>query len=391
MTSQSTLRESVALQESLKCLLSPGLAIPVIVAYVVRFYDPHSRQYKLVKQILDPQLQQTSAGLKQLEETIEAVLPAASSGPFKMSQGNAHSAQWLYPVALPGLPAENHLFAITNTLLIPSQANYLQAIAEAIANHLKVWQQQHSYQTKTAELEEILGSVEHQVRQSVGLVNLYLSLLEGQPLDAQGQTVTDNLRTTVSEIVDRLTTILGPQESPINALPLVDLRQLVSDRGRAFKPSLQAKQLTLELPSETAWLQTDPHQMGQVIDNLLCNAIAFSPQGGVIEWTWDVFDSEVLMQITAQGPGMPPSAMRAIFQPGYTQRPQGQGQGQGLGLAIINKIVREHGGRVWANNLTRGGAQFSVIFPQTQILQSGLSPSLPPEQLPECDYSRAAC
>ncbi|NEQ44392.1 MAG: HAMP domain-containing histidine kinase [Leptolyngbya sp. SIOISBB] len=251
----------------------------------------------------------------------------------------------------------------------------------------KVWRQQHSYQAKTAKLEEILGSVEHQVRQSLGLVNLYLSLLEGQPLDAQGQTVTGNLRTTVTEIAERLTTILGAPDGPNAHSPSVELRQFVSDRGRTFRPSLQAKHLTLQLPAETAWLQADPHQMGQVIDNLLCNAIAFSPQGGMIEWTWDVFEGEVLMQITDQGPGIPPQAGQAVFQPGYTQRPQGQG----LGLAIVHKIVREHGGRIWVNNLAQGGAQFSVIFPQTQTLQSSPSPSSRREQSPECDYSRAAC
>ncbi len=386
MTSQSALREPADLQESLQCILSTALAVPTIVAYVVRFYDPLSKRYQIVRQVSDPQLDQTSACLKRLEKTIEEILPATSSGPFKISQNKANPAQWIYPVPLPGLSVENHLFAVTNTALIPSQANYLQAIAEAIANHLKVWRQQHSYQAKTAKLEEILGSVEHQVRQSLGLVNLYLSLLEGQSLDAQGKTVTDNLRATVSEIADRLTTILGPPEPPINSLPLVDLRQLMSDRGRAFTPSLQAAHLTLRLPSETAWLQIDPHQMGQVIDNLLCNAIAFSPHGGIIEWTWDVFDGEVLMQITDQGPGIPLQAGQRIFQPGYTQRPQGQG----LGLAIVDKIVREHGGRIWANNLTLGGAQFSVIFPQTQILQSVPGPSSLLEQSPEYDYSRAA-
>lgn len=386
MTPQSALSEPVNLQESLQCLLSPGLAIPTIVAYIVRFYDPRSKQYELIRQVLDPQLTQAPACLKRLEKTIEEVLSTASSGPFQISQDNTEPAQWLYPVTLPGLSIENHLFAITNTPLIPAQAHYLQAMAEAIANHLKVWQQQHSYQTKTAELEEVLGSVEHQVRQSLGLINLYLSLLEGQPLDAHGQNVTDNLRTTVSEIADRLTTILDPQESPSHSLPSVDLRQLVSDRGQAFRPSLQAKQLTLQFPPEAAWLQADPHQMGQVIDNLLCNAIAFSPDGGMIEWTWDVFDGEVLMQITDQGPGIPPQAGQTVFQPGYTQRPQGQG----LGLAIVHKIVREHGGRIWVNNLAHGGAQFSVIFPQTQTLQSSPSPSSQREQSPECDYSRAA-
>ena len=88
--------------------------------------------------------------------------------------------------------------------------------------------------------------------------------------------------------------------------------------------------------------------------------------GGVIEWTWDAFDGEILIQLTDQGPGIPTDALPAIFQSGYTSR----AQGQGLGLAIARKIVGEMGGRIWANNLARGGAQFSVIFPQTQPLRS---------------------
>ncbi|NEQ44391.1 MAG: hypothetical protein F6K00_12865 [Leptolyngbya sp. SIOISBB] len=138
MTSQSAVSEQSDLQESLRCLMSPVLALPESVAYIVRFYDPISKQYQLLSQVLDPHLKQTSACLKRLAKTIEEVLPSTSSEPFKISQDNNNNrAQWLYPFSLPDLAIEHHLFVITNTVLIPSQTHYLQTIAQAIANHLK--------------------------------------------------------------------------------------------------------------------------------------------------------------------------------------------------------------------------------------------------------------
>jgi len=369
MMTTTDLKPPSDLWQSLQCLVAAAAAMPSVRTSRLRFRHPLTHQVEFLRQeesLDDGEEGKDAALLAELETAIATISPTPLDAPQALSQWGCDVSGFLYPLGLSPLPAENQLWVITAAPLSRPQERQVRAFAQAIAQHLTLWQQQRAYQTKTAELETTLGSVEHQVRQSLGLVNLYLSLLEGQPLDEQGRTVTHNLRVTVTDIADRLTAILGQQDCPITTLPVVDLRQLVCDRGRTFFPSLQAKQLTLHIPEETVWLQAEPHQIGQVIDNLLCNAIAFSPPHGRIEWTWEGFDGEVLVQITDQGPGIPPAAAQAIFQSGYTQRPGGQG----LGLAIAHKIVREHGGRIWAHNLSVGGAQFNVIFPQTPRLQS---------------------
>lgn len=346
--------------------------MPAIVGYLVRFYDPVSQQYQTLTHLAESGYCPGIA-FKRLEKTIESVLATANLQPLSLSLTGKddNKGTWLYPLALPGLPSENYLLAIADTRLGLPQTHHLQTLAQAIASHLQIWQQQQAWQARTAELTAVLNGVEHQVRQSLGLANLYLSLLDHQELDERGQATIENLHQTITDIADRVTTMLRQSaQSPIT-LAWVDLKQLVAHRGRTFAPSLAAKHVTLNLPTESAWLQADPHQVGQVVDNLLCNAIAFSPLGGTIEWMWDVFEGEVLIQITDQGSGIPADALQAIFQPGYTQRPQGQG----LGLAIANKIVHEYGGRIWANNLARGGAQFSIILPQNQPHQSPPTPS----------------
>lgn len=353
-------------KDSLQLILSSVIEIPHVGAYVVQFTDPKSQRLGWTSQILDSQLNFDVNLQEKLSWETTNIAATSLDYPINISQLCLKSYQWLYMLPIAPLSYENRLLVITNQLLETEQSQRLQIVVRAIASHLQLWQQQHCHQTKTAELESVLHSVEHQVRQSLGLVNLYLSLLEGHSLDSQCRHVTDNLRLTVTEIAERLTAILGQQKSPITALPVVDIRQLVSDRGQAFSLSLQAKNLTLKIPATTVWLQANPHQMGQIVDNLLCNAIAFSPDGGLIEWTWEQFDGEVLMQIADQGPGIPAAAVHDIFQPGYTRRPEGQG----LGLSIVHKIVAELGGRIWVNNLARSGAQFNLIFPQTLLPQS---------------------
>lgn len=366
MTTVTGMKPLCDLRQPLQCLITSALVIPNVAVSLLRFRDPHSDRLELLRQTAGAEDGGEAAWGEQLERAIAALPPAATAAPQALSQLGCDSFGFLYQFPLSPWPCHHQFFAVTHDRLSSSQEQRLREVAAAIANYLEVWQQRHLYQSKTTDLEGTLGSVEHQVRQSLGLVNLYLSALEEQPLDAEGTAMTDSLRTTVTEIVERLSTILSSPDQPMTTLPVVDLRQLVGDRGRTFAPSLQAKQLTLNIPEETVWLQAEPHQLGQVIDNLLCNAIAFSPLGGCIAWTWEGFDGEALIQIADQGPGIPAGAGQTIFQPGYTQRPNGQG----LGLAIVHKIVRQHGGRIWANNLAQGGAQFSVIFPQTPRLQS---------------------
>ena len=359
-------RQFPTFQETVKGLLSPALMTPHVGGCFVRYYSPSAQRHELLSEIVDPLFDFDCELFDNLSEEIKSFRTQPLTGILDVSHLKDSNYRYIYYFSLPFLSLENHLFIFTDVHVSTSKVLCFQAVSQAIASHIHAWQERHFFQARISELEATLGSVEHQFRQSLGLLNLNLSLLQQQAFGSQTKVGIDDLQATVNEISERLTTILHSHRQKLTSGPSIDLRQFINDRGRVFMPSLRERQVGLKIPKETVELQADPQDLGQVIDNLLCNAIAFSPEGSGIEWTWDTFDGEVLIQVSDQGPGIPQGSLLKIFQPGYTQRPQGQG----LGLAITRKIVERYGGRIWANNLPAGGAQFSLIFPQTQPLRS---------------------
>lgn len=358
------------LRDLLACLLSPAMNLSGLMAYCLQYQHPLTQESDRICGQIDTDINFDLSIFVALEETVPlSSFKTPIVGPLGLC-GRTDAAGYVYSFTLSQCQVGERLLVVTSVQLTRPEQQQLMTVSKAVANHLKVWQAQRMQQAQASQLKHLLGSVEHQVRQSLGLAGLYLSLLEGQPLDDQGRVATDNLRSTVADIAERLTAILEMPKAFPNKLELIDIRKIVGDRVHAFNALLQEKHLVLHMPEESAWIQGTPHQFGQIVDNLLCNAISYSPNEGMIEFTWDVFDGEVLFQIRDQGPGIPSSEVPKIFQPGYTRRENGHG----LGLSIVQKLVQAMGGRIWVNNLLQGGAQFSVIFPQSSL------PQYPPAQ-----------
>jgi signal transduction histidine kinase len=123
---------------------------------------------------------------------------------------------------------------------------------------------------------------------------------------------------------------------------------------------LAQKQLKVIYDSQPLWLRGHIWKIKQVWQNLLSNAIAYSPFNGQITLTWQVFQTEVLIKISDNGPGLSPEDLRSIGTPFYSRRPGGTG----LGLAIAKQFILEHQGSLWADNLPEGGAQFCITLPR---------------------------
>ena len=109
--------------------------------------------------------------------------------------------------------------------------------------------------------------------------------------------------------------------------------------------------------------------LGQVIRNLVDNALSFSPPEGTVAVR--IEQGRIGPQTTARilieddGPGVPEDKLEKIFDRFYTDRPKGSafGRNSGLGLSIVAQIAATHMGRVWAENRDAGGARFVVELP----------------------------
>ncbi len=111
-------------------------------------------------------------------------------------------------------------------------------------------------------------------------------------------------------------------------------------------------------------------RMGQVVSNLLDNAISFSPDGGTVRMTAARNAARIVLIVEDDGPGIPEGQADRIFERFYTDRPDGEefGQNSGLGLAISRQIVEAHRGTITAENRIGAdgeiaGARFTILLP----------------------------
>jgi two-component system sensor histidine kinase ChvG len=151
------------------------------------------------------------------------------------------------------------------------------------------------------------------------------------------------------------------------------------DMGRVLETLARVHEATASENSPRFELEIARHQdlvvdglesrLGQVLRNLISNAISFSPPGGTIRLEAARIGDEVRVTVSDEGPGIPPGKLAAIFDRFYSERPASEkfGTHSGLGLSISKQIVEAHGGSIVAENRSdeddTGGARFVVSLP----------------------------
>jgi len=124
-------------------------------------------------------------------------------------------------------------------------------------------------------------------------------------------------------------------------------------------------ELVRDYPITSVWIEIDTDKMTQVIDNILNNAIKYSPDGGKITVTMKTTDDQMILSISDQGLGIPKQDLPRIFDRFYRvdrARSRAQG-GTGLGLAIAKEIIKQHNGFIWAKSEYGKGSTFTIVLP----------------------------
>ena len=124
-------------------------------------------------------------------------------------------------------------------------------------------------------------------------------------------------------------------------------------------------ELVRDYPITSVWIEIDTDKMTQVIDNILNNAIKYSPDGGKITVSMKTTDDQMILSIKDQGLGIPKQDLPKIFDRFYRvdrARSRAQG-GTGLGLAIAKEIIKQHNGFIWAKSEYGKGSTFTIVLP----------------------------
>jgi two-component system sensor histidine kinase GlrK len=152
----------------------------------------------------------------------------------------------------------------------------------------------------------------------------------------------------------------------------VMLAHLVQEAVQAHELAAQAKDLRLVVEAQAAMVEADPEKLRSIIDNLVSNAVKFTPSGGVITVSAHVGEGkaagEAIIEVQDTGPGVPVEERESIFNLFFRGRTKADGsqvrvKGSGLGLAIARELVEAHGGQIAVVAGGTGG-HFRVTLPR---------------------------
>src|SRR2546421_8426404 len=147
----------------------------------------------------------------------------------------------------------------------------------------------------------------------------------------------------------------------------LELDELVRDAAHSHELAAQAKGLALTIDAQATTLEADPQKLRSIVDNLISNAVKFTPAGGTIAVRARSAGGEAVIEVMDTGPGVPPEERESIFNLFFRGRSKategGRVKGSGLGLAIAREFVEAHGGQIAVVGGGAGG-HFRVTLPR---------------------------
>ncbi|MCZ8074318.1 MAG: ATP-binding protein, partial [Paucibacter sp.] len=223
---------------------------------------------------------------------------------------------------------------------------------------------------------EFLLDAAHELKTPLAVVKLSAEALDsGQDAERRAASA-QRLHQGVDRATHTVHQLLALARSGADALDMAqrehELVALVSDRVVLASPMALSRNVELELQApEECWLSANRESLGALIDNLVDNAIKYSPNGGHVLVRISDTPEAVLLEVLDQGPGIPAELQAKVFERFY--RIPGQEQhGSGLGLAIVERAAAQHGARVQLSPGLEGrGLGVAVRFPRAGGAASG--------------------
>lgn len=216
--------------------------------------------------------------------------------------------------------------------------------------------------------QRLLRDVSHELRSPLTRSQLALALQQRQDDNPQLQRIEMELKL-LDQLLDELLTFsrLDAGQYPLEKQPL-DVTELLSAVIELNQLEADAKQQQVHLDAPThCWLDADQRLLGRAIENVLRNAIKYSPPQSQIECRLKQRQQQLELVIQDQGPGVPPESLSQIFAPFYRVSAVREHQnGTGLGLAIAASAIRQHQGSISAELPETGGLLIRILIPLPQ-------------------------
>ena len=217
---------------------------------------------------------------------------------------------------------------------------------------------------------EFISTVSHDLRSPLTAILGYVELLDRVgPVNDQQKDFIRRVRVSVQSVTALINDLLelGRIEAGISGqVDTVPVDAVLNFAIENISYQIAEKKINLQtnLPAVVPLIYGNPVRIRQMLDNLLGNALKYTPVGGDIEVSINLEADQLLLQIADTGPGIPPADQPHIFEKFYRgSNVSTKVIGSGLGLAIVKSIVETHHGRIWVDSVYGKGTAFTVVFP----------------------------
>lgn len=231
-------------------------------------------------------------------------------------------------------------------------------------------------QEKTAEeRRQFVSNVSHELRTPLTSVRSYLEALEEGAWE--DKTVapefihvtlgeTDRMIRMINDLLNLSRMDSGAQQMDLELVNFNELVDYILDRFDMMVNNQEKNyRIVREFTERDLWVEIDTDKIMQVIDNIMNNAIKYSPDGGKIEVHLMETHNNVVLSISDEGLGIPKKDLEKVFERFYRvdkARARQQG-GTGLGLAISKEVMKAHQGQIWVESVEGKGSTFYISLP----------------------------
>jgi len=345
-------------------------------------HDEHA-----IAQILAKQVRAVSQG-----EYVELHIAGTHPFAFHLPETNlpTRMPELIVPIqAARGLLGEIWLWRATPAIS-SNERRLLQTFASQGALALeRAWLTQAESRAKVLEESDrlksaLLSSVSHELRTPLSTIKAAASSLRGKEVSWDSPARIE-LVAAIDDEADHLNMLVGNllDMSRIEAGALKPKRdwnilsEILGSVLVRMRNLTEEHKLEIDVPEDLPLVPVDYVQMEQVFTNLVSNSLKYAPTNTVIRICAQVEDEKIHVQVSNQGPQVPPEHLERIFDKFYRITAADRVTGTGLGLSICKGIVEAHGGRIWAENVPDGLA-FNFTLPLTW---DGATPSQLPTDM----------
>jgi two-component system NtrC family sensor kinase len=264
--------------------------------------------------------------------------------------------------------AQREEFELKDGRIFSAQRTPIEEVGQAIVmqdiTHLKELDRIKS---------EFVTTVSHDLRSPLTSILGYIELVErAGEINQQQREFIDRVQSNVQQISLMISDLLdlGRIEAGLDTTKeKTSVEQIVREAFEGIVDLADAEEITIELEiqGEIGKVFGDPIRLRQMINNLLDNALKYTPSGGTISFRTKTEEGQIILEVVDSGPGIPESDLPKLFDRFFRgSNIPDDVPGTGLGLAIVKSILDNHNGRVWVETKEGEGSSFTVVLPAVE-------------------------